>query len=60
MTMGEFLEMGGYAHYVWPSYAAVFVILGGLTAAVLRRNAKVKAELVRLEARAPRRRNDAG
>lgn len=58
--MAEFLDMGGYAHYVWPAYGAVFVILGGLTATILRRNAKTKAELLRIEARAPRRKSDRG
>lgn len=58
--MAEFLEMGGYAQYVWPSYASVFLILGGLTIVMLRRSARTKAELARLEARAPRRKSDAG
>lgn len=28
-TIGEFLGMGGYAVYVWPSYALVFVVMVG-------------------------------
>lgn len=27
MTLTEFLDMGGYARYVWPSYALVFAAI---------------------------------
>ncbi|MDT4328403.1 heme exporter protein CcmD [Methylomonas sp. MED-D] len=27
MTLQSFLEMGGYAWYVWPSYGITFVVL---------------------------------
>lgn len=27
MSVGEFLEMGGYARYVWPSYALVLAAI---------------------------------
>lgn len=53
--MREFLEMGGYAAYVWPAYAASLGVLAVVTAAVIRRNAKVRRELAVLEARAARR-----
>ena len=26
--MSEFLDMGGYAAYVWPSYAVTFIVIG--------------------------------
>ena len=26
-TISEFLDMGGYARYVWPSYAIALVVL---------------------------------
>lgn len=26
-SLNEFLHMGGYAGYVWPAYAAVFLVL---------------------------------
>ena len=25
--MSEFLDMGGYAAYVWPSYAVTFIVI---------------------------------
>ena len=28
--MAEFLHMGGYAAYVWPSFAVVLGLMGGL------------------------------
>jgi heme exporter protein CcmD len=27
MSLGEFFAMGGYAKYVWPSYALVFAAI---------------------------------
>ncbi len=29
-ALTEFLAMGGYAFYVWASYAAAFVLIGGI------------------------------
>ena len=29
--MSEFLEMGGYAAFIWPAYLLAAVLLGGLT-----------------------------
>lgn len=26
--MSEFLDMGGYAAYVWPAYAVTFIVIG--------------------------------
>ncbi|MEO1329633.1 MAG: heme exporter protein CcmD [Pseudomonadota bacterium] len=49
--MSDFLAMEGYAFYVWWSYAAMAIVLIGLTVATLWRNAKVRAELAELEAR---------
>lgn len=34
--MSEFLDMGGYAAYVWPSYAISAVVLIGMLIASLR------------------------
>jgi len=43
----DFLEMGGYAAYVWSSYAVVFVLLGGMliasVAGVRARDRELKA-----------------
>lgn len=52
--MAEFFDMGGYAGFVWPSYAASVLALAGLTVYVVWRNARVRDELARLqEAKAP-------
>ena len=29
-SLSEFLDMGGYAHFIWPSYAVVAVVMVGL------------------------------
>lgn len=29
-TFTEFLHMGGYAFYVWTSYAMTFLLIGGI------------------------------
>ena len=58
MTTAEFFDMGGYAGYVWSAYAAAALVLGGLIAVTLRRNAQTRAELVRIETRAERRRRE--
>lgn len=58
MTEGlsAFVDMGGYAAYVWPSYAVAAIVLGGLVADSVRRLRVRRAELARLEARyGPRR-----
>lgn len=49
--MAEFFNMGGYAAYVWPAYAAAALGLGALTVAIVRRNARTRQELIRVEAR---------
>ncbi len=35
-TVTGFLEMGGYARFVWPAYAAAAVVLAGMALAALR------------------------
>ena len=53
--MTEFLNMGGYAATVWPSFGAAALILGGLLVVSLRQDSRHRAELERLEAeREPR------
>lgn len=54
--MAEFLDMGGYAATVWPSYGVAVVILGGLLAFSLRQVARRKAQLDSLEAERERNR----
>ena len=45
MNLREFLHMGGYAAYVWPSYAFTAVVIGWMIAAARRahRNALIAA-----------------
>jgi heme exporter protein D len=47
--MAEFLAMGGYAAYVWPAYAASFIVLGAaaMWTAIGARN--VRRRLAQLE-----------
>jgi heme exporter protein CcmD len=49
MEIGEFLAMGGYAHYVWPAY--------GLTALVLAWNGWAALRLRREQLAAARQRS---
>lgn len=47
--MREFLEMGGYAGFVWPSYLAAALLLGVLLAISLRGLRRAEAELAEVE-----------
>ena len=53
--MAEFFDMGGYAAYVWPSYAVFFLVLGfeALAPRFQRKRvlAELRARLKRREAR---------
>ncbi len=48
--MSEFLAMGGYAAFVWPSYGIGVGGVALLALVSLRQWRKAKAELARLEA----------
>ena len=48
-TISKFLEMGGYAGYVWPSYLAVFGLLGVLLWLSLRGLKAAETDLAQLE-----------
>ena len=50
----NFLHMGGYAFYVWTSYAIVCVLLVLNVWLPLRRNRQVRDRLRRLHGEAPR------
>lgn len=50
--MGNFFGMGGYAVYVWPAYAASFLVLIAATAVSLRAHARARDTVKRLEAEA--------
>lgn len=45
MSWSEFFSMGGYAFYVWGSYAIAFVALGGEVLVLRRRKKALQARL---------------
>ena len=47
-TVRGFLDMGGYAGFVWPAYALAALILAGLLIGSLRRLRKAEAALAAL------------
>ena len=47
--MSEFLEMGGYAAFVWPAYGITVLVLVLLLVDSLGRLRRRQAELARLE-----------
>ncbi|MBL8665538.1 MAG: heme exporter protein CcmD [Alphaproteobacteria bacterium] len=52
--IGKFLEMGGYAAYVWPALGLTVLVLAGLLVASVKSVRRREAELARLEAEAGR------
>jgi heme exporter protein D len=52
----SFLEMGGYALFVWPAYALGAAVLIGVLAASLSGLRRTETAVARLEAARPRRR----
>lgn len=48
--IGKFLEMGGYAAYVWPALGLTVVVLAGLLIASAKSARRREAELAQLEA----------
>ncbi len=54
--MAEFFAMGGYALYVWPSYAVAGIVMIALLVATLRGLRRREALLRALEGGRPRRR----
>ena len=51
--MTAFLEMGGYAAFIWPAYGAALLILGGFTIHAVARYRAALQELAALQARRP-------
>lgn len=51
MNWSEFASMGGYAVYVWSSYALGLIVLAGNVWAAMRRRRQVIDELVRRQRR---------
>ncbi|ROR29481.1 heme exporter protein CcmD [Inmirania thermothiophila] len=54
MSLAEFFHMGGYAFYVWTSYALAALVLAANVVSILRRERRVREQLAR---RARRRRS---
>ena len=50
----KFLDMGGYAAYVWPALGLTVLVLGGLVIASLKSVRQREAELAQLEAESGR------
>lgn len=56
--LATFLHMGGYAAYVWSSYAMTFAVLGGIVLWSVLEHRRVRRETLRrarTAARRPRR-----
>jgi heme exporter protein D len=51
--MAKFLEMGGYAVYVWPAFAMAALVMIGLLVTTLRTLRAREAVLRQLEAAEP-------
>lgn len=58
--MMEFFDMGGYAVYIWPSYAAVLGGMAVLLVISIRAAARARREAEALRALSPRRRRKGG
>jgi len=60
-SLHAWLEMGGYAHFVWPAYGLSLVVLTAVLLVSLRQLRQREAELEHLQgARRARRGNGAG
>ena len=55
MSLGAWAEMGGYAGYVWPAYAAALAVLGGIALQSWWRYRASRRELDRAQAMSPER-----
>lgn len=50
-SWSDFLQMGGYAFYVWSAYSLTLVVLGGALLAPWLRYRQLRRELARRERR---------
>lgn len=48
-TIADWLQMGGYAVYVWPAYGVALAVLGGLSLQSWWRHRRSGAALARLQ-----------
>jgi heme exporter protein D len=58
-SLASFLEMGGYARFVWPSFAVTLVVLAGLLIESVRTLKARQQHLAALQAAAQSRRKGA-
>ncbi len=49
--MGEFLQMGGYAAFVWPAYGISLAVLGVVTVWTIVAERKLRRQLDAIEGR---------
>jgi len=49
MSWSEFFSLGGYGFYVWTSYAAALIAMGGEVIFLVRRKKTLTARFGRLE-----------
>ena len=54
--MAEFFNMGGYAGFIWPSWAIALIVLGTLVVLSLKSMRSNERLLADMEAQSPRRR----
>ncbi|MEX1109434.1 MAG: heme exporter protein CcmD [Dongiaceae bacterium] len=47
--MSDWLDMGGYARFIWPAYLAAALVLGALTVASVCRLRRLRRALARLD-----------
>lgn len=52
-SFAQFLDMGGYARFVWPSFGLTLVVLVGLLIVSWRALKGAEAELAALQSAAP-------
>ncbi|MDX2113593.1 MAG: heme exporter protein CcmD [Alphaproteobacteria bacterium] len=45
----EVLAMGGYAHFVWPSYLIAALVIATLLALSMRQHKRTREQLAKLE-----------
>jgi heme exporter protein D len=55
-SLAAFLEMGGYARFVWPSFAVTFFVLAGLLIESMHSLRVKRQQLAALQAASQRRR----
>lgn len=50
-ALSHFLDMGGYARFVWPAYGLAVIVLGGFLVTSVAAYRRARRDLASLEAR---------